>query len=152
MGLNVDDVRLAGRGLRLQRKPFEAQVSEPGDLEVFVSEGSLADFLNRLAPAGLTNFSIDARDGKLHVRATKVVLLPIPATAVCTLRVVNQQQLFVDLESVEVAGGASIKTLIQSQLDRINPLVDAADLPLQAKIDRVTVENGGVVLRGTVSP
>lgn len=153
MGLRVDDVRLYGRGLHLVREPFAAQLQSPGKLEVFVSETSLAEFLERQAPAGLKDFKVEARDGKLFVKAVKTMIVAIPATAVCALRVEEGKRLMVDLESVEVAGGASIKTLVQNQLDRINPIVDAADLPMvNATIEEVRMENGGVILTGQVVP
>jgi hypothetical protein len=153
MGLRVDDVRLYGRGLHLVREPFSAQLPTPGKLEVFVSEASLAEFLERQAPAGLKDFKVEARDGKLYVKAVKTMIVAIPATAVCTLRVEDKKRLMVELESVEVAGGTSIKTLVQNQLDRINPIVDADDLPMvKATIEEVRMERNGVILTGQVIP
>ncbi|MGV3618269.1 MAG: DUF2993 domain-containing protein [Fimbriimonas sp.] len=153
MGLRVDDVRIHGVGLHLERTPFSARLQAPGRLEVFVSEASLAAFLEAQAPAGLRDFKVEARDGKLYVKAVKTVIVAIPATAVCALRIEDRRRLMVDLESVEVAGGTSIKTLVQNQLDRINPIVDAADLPMvQATLDEVRMERGGVILTGQVQP
>jgi hypothetical protein len=118
-----------------------------------VSEASLAAFLEAQAPAGLRDFKVEARDGKLYVKAVKTVIVAIPATAVCALRIEDRRRLMVELESVEVAGGTSIKTLVQNQLDRINPIVDAADLPMvQATLDEVRMEGGGVILIGQVQP
>jgi hypothetical protein len=151
MGLLVDDVRLAGSGLHLQHDPFVAKVVEPGQLEVFVSEASLADFLNVQAPAGLRNFQVEARDGKLFVLAVKTVIVDLKASAVCTLRIVDQSKLMVDIESVDV-GGAGVKNLIQSQMDRLNPVLDVADFPVKAKLLSVGVERNGVILFGTVEP
>lgn len=151
LGLIVDDVRIAGQGIHLEREPFVAKLSAPGRLEVFVSVTALAKFLEAQAPAGLKDFRVEGKDGKLVVRASKTVIVPIPATAVCALRIENGRQLFVELESVEVAGGASIRNLVQNQLDRINPLVDAADLPMvKATLDQVRIEPNGVILSGSV--
>lgn len=153
MGLRVDDVRLYGRGLHLEREPFSARLQAPGKLEVFVSEASLAEFLERQAPAGLKDFRVEARDGKLYIKANKTMIVSIPANAVCSLRVEDRRRLMVDLESVEVAGGTSIKTLVQNQLDKINPIVDTADLPMvRGTIDEVKMERGGVILLGQVEP
>lgn len=151
MGLTVDDVRLAGRGLHLEKKPFVARIPEPGQMEVFVSQESLAKFLDAQAPAGLRNFSVQARDGKLFVNAVKTVLVDLKASAVCTLRIADGTKLMVDLQSVDVAG-AGIKTLLQSQLDKLNPVLDAADFPIDATLNSVTIDRGGVVLLGQVSP
>ena len=151
MGLRVDDVRLAGRGLHLEKEPFVISVPEPGRLEVFVSDASLAAFLEGQAPAGLKNFKIQARDGLLHVQAVKTVLVDLKANAVCSLRIEERRKLMVVLESVDVAG-AGVKNLIQSQLDKVNPIFDVAEFPIKATLESVTVDDGGVILLGTVAP
>ncbi len=151
MGLNVDDVRISGRSLRLQSDPFSVEAPEAGILEVFVSEASLAAFLDEKAPAGLKRFSVSGRNGKLHVHAVKKVIVDLQATAVCTLRLEQNRKLFVQIETVDVAG-AGIKHLIEAQLEKINPVIDVADFPLPATLESVAVEQGGIVLRGRISP
>lgn len=151
LGLKVDDVRLAGNGLHLERDPFVITVAEPGTLEVFVSEASLASFLDTQAPAGLKNFKVQARDGKLFVHAVKTVIVDLKASAVCSLVIEDWRKLIVVLESVDVAG-AGIKNLIQAQLDKINPIFDLSDLPVNGALETISMEKGGVVLFGSVSP
>jgi len=151
MGLVVDDVRLAGTRLHLERTPFAATCPEPGTLEVFVSAASLAAFLERQAPAGLKKFQVEARDGKLFIQAVKAVIVELKASAVCHLEMVGGTQLMVILESVDMAG-AGIKNLIQAQLDKINPIIDTADLPIPATIQSILIEQGGIILRGQISP
>lgn len=126
-------------------------VAEPGTLEVFVSEASLASFLDTQAPAGLKNFKVQARDGKLFVHAVKTVIVDLKASAVCSLVIEDWRKLIVVLESVDVAG-AGIKNLIQAQLDKINPIFDLSDLPVNGALETISMEKGGVVLFGSVSP
>lgn len=151
MGLVVDDVRLAGNGLHLEREPFAISVPEPGKLEVFVSDASLGLFLDKQAPAGLKNFRVQAKDGKLNVQAVKTVLVDLKASAVCSLIIEDMTKLVVKLESVDVAG-AGIKNLIQAQLDKINPIFDLADLPIKGTLESISMDNGGVVLLGSIAP
>lgn len=151
MGLRVDDVRLSGQGLHMERSPFVITVPEPGRLEVFVSEASLAQFLETQSPAGLRKFEIEAKDGKLYVRAVKTVIVDLKANAVCSLVIKDGTKLMVELESVDMAG-AGIKNLIESQLDKINPIFDTKDLPLNATLDSVTTDKGGVILTGSIAP
>lgn len=151
MGLRVDEVRLAGKGLHVERKPLVVTVAEPGQMEVFVGEESLAAFLDAKSPAGLRNFKVQARDGKLFVQAVKTVIVDLSATAVCSLRIEGGRLLMVDILSVDVAG-AGLKGLLTSQLDRINPILDAAEFPIDVTLDSVTADNGGVLLFGRVSP
>lgn len=151
MGLNIDDIRIYGSKIRLIHPPFSAAMSQPGKLEVFVSSGSLAAFLEKLGPAGLRDFRVEAADDRIVVRAVKVVLIPIASTAVARLRIHEGRQLFIELDSVEVAGGAPLKNLVQGQLDQINPVLDVAQLPfVKARLTGVTMDRGGIVVTGEV--
>lgn len=151
MGLRVDSVKLSGDGLQISYSPFKASSKEPANLEVFVSEQDLSSFLNNMPNLGLKNISVEAKDGTLHIRATKTVLIDVKAYAVCSLRIQNSSKLFIDLESVEILG-VGPKHLIQSQLDKINPIVDVEDFPIQATLDSVEISNGGIILRGRAEP
>lgn len=151
MGLRVESVKLSGIGLKCSYEPFSATADVPGKLEVFVAEQDLADFLNKMSPAGLKNVSVEARGGTLHIRATKTVLIDVKAYAICSLRIVEGKRLFVDLESIDIMG-AGPKQLIQSQLDKINPVLDTADFPVNATLDTVEVAKGGILLLGRIEP
>lgn len=151
MGLSVQTVKLSGQRLKCSYDPFAAHAEEPGRLEVFVSEKDLADFLNKMSPAGLKNVTVEAKGGTLHIHATKTVLIEVKAYATCSLRIVESRRLFVDLESIDVMG-AGPKQLIQSQLDKINPVLDTADFPVKATLDTVEVSQGGIRLFGRISP
>ena len=150
MGLKVDEVRLTGEGVHFERKPFVFTVAKPGEMQVQVSEASLAEFLDGKSPAGLRKFQVRAEDGKLYVDAVKTVLVDLKASAVCALRIEEGSRLMVDILSVDVAG-AGIKNLLQAQLDKINPIIDAADFPFPVILESVTAHEG-VTLTGKVSP
>jgi hypothetical protein len=151
MGLRVDSVKITGEGVHIETEPFQASVRVPGSLEVFVGERSLADYLNKKAPGGLRNFSVQAGNGRLVIQASMVMILELRATAVCTLRIKDGRQLWVDLESVQVMG-AGATNLVQTQLDKINPVLDVEEFPIRASLEQVTVADGGVILLGTVAP
>lgn len=151
MGLHVDEVRIAGHTLRLERDPFLLVAPEPGKLEVFVSDASLAKFLEHMSPAGLKKFQVSAKEGKLYIQAVKTVILDLKASAVCTLRIEDKRRLFVAIETVEVAG-AGIKNLLEAQLAKINPIIDVAMFPFQATLDTVSLATGGITLHGRISP
>lgn len=151
IGLRVETVKLTGSELRCAFEPFAAEAPQPGRIEIFVSESDLAEFLNRTSPAGLKNASVEARDGRLRITATKTVLIDVRAFATCNLRVVDGRRLFVDLETIDIMG-AGPKQLIQAQLDRINPILDVSQFPFGASIDSVTIGDGRVLLEGRVTP
>lgn len=148
MGLQVNAVTLAASAVRLEQDPFRIVVSKPGTLTALILAQNLADFLNRQAPGGLRDFKVDLREGKIHVQATLMIM---KAAAVCTLRIVDGRQLFVDLESVDVMG-VGAKNMVQSQLEKINPVLDAAQLPVLAQLTSYEVEDGKLILYGNISP
>ena len=149
MGLRIDTVLIQGSNLSCSYSPTNITAEEPGKLDVFVSAVDLNQFLNTMAGTGLKNISIEAKDGALHIRATKTVLIDVKAYAVCTLRIDSHRKLFVDLQSVEIMG-VGTKQLIQSQLDKINPVVDTADFPIPALMDTVQIVDGGIKVLGRV--
>ncbi|HWD41796.1 MAG TPA: LmeA family phospholipid-binding protein [Fimbriimonas sp.] len=151
MGLTIDTVNVSGSGIHLESDPFEVRLSQPGNFEARLKASDIAGFLNEKAPGGLKNFKIEARDDKLYVDMVKTVLLDVPVKAVCKLRIEARRQVFIDLESVEVSG-VGAKNLVQSQLDKLNPVVDAADFPVDAALLSVTTASNEVVLQGTISP
>ncbi|HSI72130.1 MAG TPA: LmeA family phospholipid-binding protein [Fimbriimonas sp.] len=151
MGLRVDTVKISADGLHFETEPFLATVKQPGTFEVFVSDASLSEFLNKKTPGNVKKFRVTSKNGKLDVQASVVMLIELPATAICTLRIVEQRYLYVDLESVNVMG-AGATSLVQSQLEKINPVLDVEEFPVRASLNRVDIVEGGVLLLGTVAP
>lgn len=151
MGLIVDHVLIQGAQAKVVSDPFKIELQEPGTIEARVSASNLAAFLNKESPGGLKEFAVAIRDGKLFVGATAKVIFDIRAEAVCTLRIEEGKKLFVDLESVEMFG-VGAKSLVEQQLAKINPVLDAAEFPLTVTLSRVELVDGEVVLYGTAEP
>jgi hypothetical protein len=151
MGLKLDEAVIRGQGLHLVKEPFSIQLNEPGSLEVKVGESSLEQFLESQAPAGLRDFEVQLRDGRIFAKASIRMILEVRGLAICRLRIEGGKRLMVDLESVDVLG-VGARNLLQAQLDQINPVLDADDLPVDATLTEVAIEDGNVVLRGTVLP
>lgn len=151
MGLAVAKVDVDGPGAVIAAHPFSLDLVSPGTMVAEVAQEALSDFLEAQSPAGLKEFDVRADGGKLHVKAKKTVLVDLKVTATASLRIVDGRQLWVDVESVDVMG-AGAKNLVASQLAKINPVLDAADLPIEATLTSVEVGDGKVVLRGTVAP
>jgi hypothetical protein len=151
MGLVVDEVRLAAVKGLLDKDPFQIHLEKPGTLLVRVLEKDLEAFLEKEAPGGLRDFEVSAKDGRINVCGTLKMIFDLRAAAICTLRIVNQRRLFVDLESVDVMG-VGAKSLVEAQLEKINPVLDVEELPFEVLLDSVTIEPGVIVLTGTAMP
>jgi hypothetical protein len=151
MGLRLDRATIRGRGLHLNKDPFSIELGQPGELEVRVKEDALAEFLEQKAPAGLRDFEVQLREGRIYVKASIRMILEVRGLAICRLKIEEGRRLLVELESVDVMG-VGAKNLLQAQLDQVNPVLDTDDLPLRATLTSVDVEEGEVVLRGEVLP
>ena len=151
MGLVITEARIKGVNVIVATDPIMVKMSKPGEFEAFIDATALKVFLDEQAPGGLRDFEVDLKEGKLFVKATAVVIVPMRASAVCSLRIVEGEQIHVDLESVDVMG-VGAKGLVEGHLAKVNPVLDVADLPLKVKLLSIGVEDAKVVVRGTASP
>ena len=151
IGLIVDEVRITGKSAHLVREPFSITLEEAASIEAELLQEDVQTFLVQTSPGGLRNFAVKMDEGKIMVTATIVVIVPVPVSAVCTLRIDQGKRLFIDLESVSVLGGAP-KSLVQKQLDAINPVFDLDTLPLDGTLTSVDIAAGKALLKGNLTP
>jgi len=151
IGLVIDSLEISAKRADIQTEPFQFRLPSPGDVKVTVTQEAVQEHLEHMAPGGLRDFRVALISGQVLVEATARVIVDIRAKAVCTLRIVDGKQLFVDLQDVDVLGG-SAKKLVEGQLAKVNPILDARDLPLNLTMDSVAIEAGRVIILGTASP
>ena len=151
IGLVISEVRITGQAAHFVREPFSIKLDEPAEIEAEILQGDVQAMLNAMKPGGLQNFSVTMDEGKVNVDATMQMLLTVPVSAVCTLRIDQGTRLFIDLESVSVLGGAP-KSMVQKQLDAINPVFDLAQLPINGTLVSVEVSGGKALLKGHLEP
>ncbi|MDX2065631.1 MAG: DUF2993 domain-containing protein [Fimbriimonadaceae bacterium] len=152
MGLVLDSVEIRGSGLRVQTEPFDAQLPEPARVIVTVSESALAAFLEKSGAAGLHSFRVEIADGRIVVHATKTVLIELRAKAVARLAIADGKALNIELESVELLGGAGLTNLVRQQVAGLNPIFDAAELPFPLTLESVEATDGVVRIFGQMEP
>lgn len=85
------------------------------------------------------------------VTASIRVLIELKGNALCQLRIEDRKRIIVVLEEVDVMG-VGAKGLVQNQIDQINPVLDAADLPFNIELTEVELRSGELVIRGTANP
>lgn len=151
MGLVVDAITLTGSQIHLENHPFRIGAPEPGKITILIWQDNLAQFLTTKAPGGLRDFSVELKDGKIHVQASMKMIVEVRASAICNLRIHENRQLFVDLETVDLMG-VGAKNLVQSQLDKINPVLDTKDLPIQSSLTGYEIADGKLTLFGDLFP
>jgi len=152
IGLRLTSLKLSGANLDVKVGELQTRMAEPAPLEVVVSEQDIATFLESKAPGGLRNFGVRAESGELLATATMNMVLPIQAEVRCRLEIVEGgKKLYVRLESAK-ALGVGANQLVQSQFDKINPILDTADLPIPATLQDVSIGGGMVTVRGSAQP
>lgn len=151
VGLRVDSFSLASGSADMSWPPFELRTKKAADATVVVSEKSVADFLESKTPDNIKGFKVTCANGQVLCEAAVKLVMEIRAKAVCTLRIQSGTQVFVDVQSVDVMGGPA-KKLVEAQLAKINPILDAAEFPMQVTLESVEVEDGQIVVKGKVAP
>ncbi len=149
-GLMVDAVKISGRQSTVTKHPFQVNFEKPGRALATVSAINLAAFLNRKAPGGLHDFEVKLDGGKLLISASVKVVVDVPASAVCTLEIRDGKQMWVNLDKVEVLG-VGARRLVERQLARLNPVLDAEELPFKMELESVTVSEGELILVGNIT-
>lgn len=149
MGLVVDEVEIQAKDAYIIPQPFKLDLAAPAELTARISAASVADFLSKKAPGNLKNFEVSIRSGSMDVSATAKILFEVTVKATCHLEIRNEgKELHVVLDDVDVLG-VGARTLVQQQIDAINPIVTTADLPLEATLREVTLDGGLVTLKAS---
>ena len=148
-GLVVDELELRTGQSDVDIDPFALGLRQPATAVATVTQASIAKVLAARSPDNIRDFEARVDAGQIHVTAKAVVLLPIPVNATCHLEIVGGKQVFVRLDSVEVLGGGA-KSLVEAQIEKVNPLFDVSDLPMEVLLTKVEAENGKVVLHAEV--
>ncbi len=149
IGLTIESFEVVGGEAAADLKPFQLFLKEPGRVRVVVTEQAVGKFLEKESPGGLRGFQVSIRDGVIHVSAKAQVIVSIPVRAVCTLEIEQQSRLMVRLQSVDVLGGGP-QGMVEQQLAKINPILDAADFPVAVKLLSAELDRGQIVLHGLI--
>lgn len=144
-GINIDSIDVECQDLALGG-PQIARLHHPAHATARISASSIQKFLESVAPGGLKGFEVGAESGQLIVSATGRVIVPIRVTVVADL-LVDEQRVSVRVISVEPTAARAI---VESQIDQLNPILDASNFPLKITISEVRIEGGCVLIVGTV--
>ena len=122
--------------------PFAFDMALPGKAVAVVTERAIGQLLAAQAPPQVKDFEVSISGGKIYVTAKAQVIVTIPVKAVCFLEIVGGH-------SVYVMGGAA-KNLVESQIEKVNPVLTVSDLPVPVELQSVECESGRVTLHGVV--
>lgn len=151
IGLVVDELTIEGSRARIQSDPFAIEVDRPGAWSATVQQAALQMFLESQAPDNVREINVLLVEKTIKVLAKVKLLVELSVEAKCSLRIVEERQIWVDVDSVSM-GGSAAKNLLQAQLDKLNPVLDASDLPLNLSFKQVEVLEGVLAVSGSVEP
>lgn len=147
-GPKIDRLIISSPSAQIKVKPFTLDLKEAADVTAEVGEANLAAYLGKILPGNMSGVKVECADGKVTVRAKAKFIVDIPVEAVCTLRLVEGRQLFVDLQSVNVLGGGAATGMVEDQIRKANPILSSSDLPFDLEMESVVVANGQVEIKG----
>lgn len=149
VGLLIDEVQFEGENLRIN--PDDLVKSQGnGTFTAIVKAKSIEVFLDKLQPADLYEFEVAVKPDGIHIEAKKQVIVPIPVTAQAVLELSSPESLSIRLISA-AAMGAGLKNLVSTQIERMNPIVEANMFPVPVVFERVEHREGEVVVLGRVT-
>lgn len=150
-GLAVAQVEVESGAVAFDEATRKVTLARPGTFTAVVEEADLSAFVKSKAPEGVEIDAVRLKPGGIVVEATVWFVISVSGEAECSLRIEEEQRLMVDVESVSVLGG-SLRNMVQKQIDAMNPVLDTSDLPVDVRLQAVTIEKGRIVLSGTLAP
>lgn len=144
--LVIDEIEAEASSVQVRYNPWALALPSGGLVTARISASSLARFLNLISPGGLTDCTVAIREGRIIVEGSKKVIITIRATVSLKLVVEDGRRLRIELLGAE-AMGADIKGMIQAQIATINPILNCADLPVEARIESVSADGDWIELR-----
>jgi hypothetical protein len=145
VGLELDSFVLSLGALKVDFKPLGFSHDQPGQFRATVGYERLAAFIESQAKGAVRDVTVVPQGEVLEIQATAKVVFEVKVTVTCRLRVESDKILFVDLVDVSLP---IAKGIVQSELDKANPVLDASDWPLDVAIRQVELGGDGVVLSG----
>ncbi|MCW5935851.1 MAG: LmeA family phospholipid-binding protein [Fimbriimonadaceae bacterium] len=144
VGLRIGNLQLDLGGASFDLATNRLTLAEEGSATAVVREQDVAAFIERQSDGVLRQVEAEIGGGLVKIHATAKLIFEVRATVTCRLVIEDDRRLVVELEDVSVplARGA-----VEGQLAKINPLIDAADLPLTLLLREVTAESGAITLR-----
>ncbi len=150
-GLVINSLHLKAEKTTIDPEPFSLQLADPATWEAFVEQAAVQMFVENQIPDTIREIKVEIVQDSINVTAKVKVIVEIEAIAKCSMRIHDGKQLFVEVESVSV-GGAAVRNLVQQQLDKVNPILDSKDLPLNLTFERIELRKGEIAMFGFAEP
>lgn len=151
IGLVINDLSIDGLRTKIEAEPFKIEADKPASWRARIVRDAIQMLLEARAPDNLREIDVRVDASGILVATRAKIVIELPVEALCELEIAEGRQLLAKVKSVSVGGGAG-RSLVQQQLDRLNPLIDTANLPLDLRFGFVEYLPGEIIVGGTLAP
>jgi hypothetical protein len=145
VGLELDSLSLTLGPFAVGLDPLDLNHGSPGTFEAVLRLAALAAFIEAKAKGAVRDVRVSPKGGDLEIQATAKMVLEVRIVLRCGLRIESGTRVFVDLLDVSLP---MARGLIQAELDKLNPVLDASALPLDVTLQEIVVSEEAAVLKG----
>lgn len=145
-GLVISEIALEIEEFSLSAGDHAPASPRQGNVVATLTEAHLSQFLDTTLPSAVKKVEVQLVGGRIQVAAIAKVVFDIKALALMHIELVDGKELNVILDE---ADPFPARGLIESQIEKANPIFNAADLPFEVTIERTEIEAGLLKAFGT---
>lgn len=145
----IAEAEVKSEGIEISMKPLLVTKGMKASIRAVIRADDLREHLERTKPGGLAAFNVTMEADEITVTGVTKLLIPVQVGARGRLVFSNARLEFVP-ERAEVAGVPAPEGMVREQLDKINPILDLSELPLEVSDPEFRMQNGFLTVRATI--
>lgn len=149
-GLTVSELDVTSQGIQIDRHRQQISSVVSTNYSATLAQDALNKYLTdnyRYVP----RLKAELHKDQMRVSASpEVAGITVHIIADCGLKVRDNRYLILDLTNVSVVGISSPGFAREYLESKINPVFDSSSLGYDAKVDKVTIKQGGMKIEGTL--
>jgi len=145
----INQISVSGDQATFREEGATIETSAPYRVEVEINEADLCAFVRTQLPDRLRLRDLRITEAGIEFSADAVVIVPIPVRILLRLAILNETEIHVVADNVNVLG-AGPKQVISNQLQLLNPLLRARDLPVAVRFTGVSHQATKLTVVGTL--
>ncbi len=143
----INQILVAGDQATYREEGAVVETAAPYQVKVEITEADLCAFVRTQLPDRLRLRDLRITEVGIEFSADAVVIVPIPVRILLRLAVLNESEIHVVADNVNVLG-AGPKQLISNQLQLLNPILRARDLPVPIRFTGIVHESTVLTITG----
>jgi hypothetical protein len=145
----ISQISISGQRAAFDASDASIESEAPYEVRVELSEADLCAFVRSQLPDRLRLRDLRVTDAGIEFSADAVVIVSIPVRLLLRLAILNETEIHVVADNVNVLG-AGPKQLIANQLQTLNPILKASDLPIGIRFTGITQQTAKLTIFGSL--